>query len=439
MNILLANLHWPFSGDDSLAKMKHFHFPLGLALIASQIRRRRPGHDLFVIDNYVRTCNDEEVLSEIRARHIDCILLSQFLGNYQYRSLKNFIKKAANEFPGLRIIIGGPLASTVPGLLIEKTEGKNGQMICVVGEGEETIINLLDCIDAGGDLKKVRGLCFSEDGVVFTGNSGRISDLDSYPPPAYELFDMPFYLDYIKESGRCWEISASRGCYGSCSYCKLVFGREIHARSARSLVKEMEDLHSRYGIERFNFVDDNFLNSEAQVMEFCDRLEKSGLQLKWRFQARADRLNERLLDRMISVGLYDISLGIESGSQLILDEMDKKMSLGKAMSALKSMPQQLDSHANFIVGMPSESPQTIRETIAFIMESRVRHVSAGILTPFPGTRVYETARSKGLIEDEDEYCQAIGPVYVRPYVNLTAYSDEQLLAWAKEINEAARN
>lgn len=438
MNILLANLQWGYDADKSPEKMRHLHFPLGLGIIAGEIQKNRKDN-LFVIDNYIQDVTDEQVVNFIDINKIDCILLSMFLGNFQYYYLKRFIDNLTDIFPQLYVIIGGPLASTIPGLLIENTTASNKQVICVLGEGEETIVELLECIESKGNLNKVRGIAYKDTGVITTALRPRISDLDNCSRPAYDLFDTKEYVEYTRKTGRCWEIITSRGCYGSCIYCKLVFGKKITMRSAASIVKEMEDFYSAYGINRFNFVDDNFLNYAQQISDFSNALEKSDIKFKWRFQGRADRFSPFLADILIKVGLYDVTFGIESGSPEIIQEMDKHLNLEDALRNLRSMPDGLDTHGSLVVGMPNESHVTIEQTRQFIQDSGLKHIYAGILTLFPGTRIFNIAKKRGLITDEDSYCENLGPIYVKPYVNLTSYSDEQIIQWAELLNSINNN
>jgi len=209
-------------------------------------------------------------------------------------------------------------------------------------------------------------------------------------------------------------------------------------KSASCIVKEMEDFSLKYDINRFNFVDDNFLNSEKQVLAFYDALKKSKMEFKWRFQGRADRFTPTLAKKLVEVGLYDVSFGIESGSPIILKEMKKMLNIETARQNLKSLPEELDTHASFIIGMPSESHETIRQTIQFIKSTQIKNVNAGILTIFPGTPLYEQVMVKGVIKDEDDYCNRLGPAYVYPYINLTSYSDDQLLQWRDLVSQAAQ-
>ncbi|HNX82016.1 MAG TPA: radical SAM protein [Candidatus Omnitrophota bacterium] len=436
MNILLANIQWDHTSiSENLEKMTHLHFPLGLALIAGEIMRHRTD-TVSVVDNYIDTIGEKDILHIIKAQKIDALLVSMFLGNYQYAYVKKFITRTALEFPDLKIIVGGPLPSTVGDLLIKNTSGLHEQIICVLGEGEKTILELLECIEHKGDLSRVAGICYKSDRIHSTPARERLKDLDSGALPAYSLFNIEKYVSYVKKTNRCWEMVTSRGCYGSCSYCKLVFGKTITKKSVTHVVKEMEDFYAKYGVNKFNFVDDNFLNNRQQIVDFHSALKKSPVHFQWRFQGRADCFTPDFAVLLQEVGLYDVSFGLESGSSDILNQMSKNMRLDLVRKNLKSLPNDLKTHGSFIVGMPAESPETIADTIAFIKETGLQYAGAGILTLFPGTKIYAYDRDKGFIPDEDTYCENLGPVYVKPYVNLTRYPDEQLLAWATLINNS---
>jgi len=435
VNILLANLYWSHDSDNNLEKMKHLHYPTGLAIIAGEIKRRRRDN-LFTVDSYMGDIKDDEIFDCVDRNRIDFILLSMYLGNYQYRYLKRFINNIIRFFPKVTVIVGGAMASTIPEILLKNITSADKRVICVIGEGEETIVDLLNCLENKSDLNKVNGISYRDKRVLFTAERERIKNLDGYSRPAYDIFDTKRYVEYVKNNNRCWEISASRGCYGNCIYCKLVFGRKITMRSAGSVVGEMEDFHASYGLGSFNFVDDNFLNSERQVWDFYYALKKSSLKFRWRFQGRADYFSPGLAQSLLEVGLYDVSFGIESGSVDILTSMNKKMDLDKAGKNIKSLPPELQTHGCFIVGMPGETQDTIDQTIKFVKDVGLKHASAGILTAFPGTALYDMAKSRSMIKDEDEYCCNLGPAYARPYVNFTQYPDEQLVAWAQSINKS---
>ena len=135
------------------------------------------------------------------------------------------------------------------------------------------------------------------------------------------------------------------------------------------------------------------------------------------------------------VGCFDISMGIEAGCQRILDEIGKKLDVNLAAENVQGILNiNVDIHATFIVGIPSENQDSKNETLNFITKTGLKHVSAGILTPFPDTKICNEARIKGGITDEDEYCSKLGHSYEYPYINMTNYSNEQLLEWRYKID-----
>lgn len=415
---------------------KTLHFPMGLGLILAAIRSKTD-LQLSVLDNYVPGLSFEDILEKISSDAPDYILLTGFLGNYQYRFIVYALNKIKEVSPKSIVIIGGPMASCIPKLLIEKTSVD----FVVIGEGEATIVDLLLRLNNGDSINSCDGIAFRRaDGVAtVTSVRERIKELDEYPHPAYDLFQMEHYTEYVRKTGRCWEISNSRGCYAKCGYCRLTFGQKITFRPYDHILNEVRFIIENYGICRFNFVDDNFLNSARQVREFVDALETFEHKIQFRFQGRADKLTPELAKLLIDVGCFDISIGMESGSQRILDDMQKYLDVEKAANNIRGVLKLgVSIHATFIVGMPNEDFNSIKSTIDFIKYTGLPYVSTGILTPFPDTRIYTLAKERGLILDDHLYCLELGRVYEIPYVNLTKFSDEQLLTWRDEIDSCSK-
>jgi len=414
---------------------KTLHFPMGLGLILAALRSRM-NLQISVLDNYVPGLSFEDILKKLHSDSPTYILLSGFLGNFQYKFIVNAIGRIKEVSPTSLLIIGGPMASCIPKLLIQKTLID----FVVVGEGEATIIDLIQRLNDGTSIESCEGIAYrGEDGsAVVTPARARIKELGEFPIPAYDLFQIDYYTDYIKQTGRCWEISNSRGCYAKCGYCRLTFGQKITFRPFEHILNEVRYIIENYGINRFNFVDDNFLNSSRQVFEFVDALQNFDYPIQFRFQGRADKLTPELAKLLIDVGCFDISIGMESGSQRILDDMQKFLDVEKAAKNIRGvLSLGVSIHATFIVGMPNEDFNSIKSTVDFIKDTNLPYVSTGILTPFPDTRLYALAKDRGLIIDDHQYCMDLGRVYEIPYVNLTKFSDEQLLEWRDEIDSCS--
>jgi anaerobic magnesium-protoporphyrin IX monomethyl ester cyclase len=435
MNVLIANMHSRVL-EESPSNMRHLQFPTGLAIIAGVVARTRK-YSVHVVDDYTSDISESQLADYIDNHRINCILLSSFAGTYQYGYFKRLVN-LLSSFRQLQIILGGPLATTCHTVLHRNVSCPDGQIICVVGEGEDTVVDLLESIGGNRSLGRVDGISYKESGqVVTTKPRKRITLLALENFPMYEVFEMQKYVDYVKSTNRCWEISASRGCYNKCRYCKTVFGAKISFYSPAGIVLEMERISRRYGIFKFNFVDDNFLNSDIQFEAFLGGLKKSEEHFSWRFQGRVDKFASHSIERMKELGLWGVSLGIESGSEIILHEMNKLIDLRQARETISRLLENyVQVHGSFIVGMRHESPQTIDDTIQFIHSAGEIFVNAGILTLFPGSELYKEALQAGIIGDEDRYLENLGPVYTKPYTNMTAYADEYLLTWRERIANA---
>lgn len=436
MNIMLANLAPELSEDQARQadknKFKSLNYPLGLGIIAAVLTKA--GIRFKTVDTYVRETT-AGFIKTIASEKPDLVLMSGFLGNYMYAFLYSLSHKIKEASPQTRIIIGGPIASTIPELLV----GQCHLDYAVVGEGEKTILELLSALKDGRDIKAVKGVAFKDDkgNLVYTGDRERIKNLDLESEfPLYEAFPIQKYVDYLNETGRCWEISTSRGCYGNCTFCKLTFGNKITSYSNQSIVSHMQLVYERYRINRFSFVDDNFLNHPDKADEFVDLIMRQDIGFKWRFQGRADRISPEFVKRASKAGLYDISFGIESADPGILKQYGKKLDIKKAFEKLKAIKDMVNLNCNFIVGAPGETWDTIRKSEAFIKDLKLKTVNAGILMLFPGTALYEDALKKGHIRDEHQYCMNFGHPYDYPYINVSSLSDKELIEAKRLLMDA---
>ncbi|OGR27024.1 MAG: hypothetical protein A2277_15370 [Desulfobacterales bacterium RIFOXYA12_FULL_46_15] len=438
VKIILANLIPELDEAQALKadknKFKSLNYPLGLGIIANVLKKADIAFQ--TIDTYVKETTPG-FMETVGFEKPDLILMSGFLGNFMYAFLYKLTHKIKEVSPQSRIIIGGPIGSTIPELLVDRCKVD----YAVVGEGEKTIIELLDTIETGSNVKSVKGVVFKDDTgkVVFTGDRERIKDLDQESEfPLYDAFPIQKYIDYLNKTGRCWEISTSRGCYGSCTFCKLTFGNKITSYSNQSIIRHMCYVNERYNVNRFSFVDDNFLNHPGKADEFVDLLMQQDVDFKWRFQGRADRISPEFVKRASAAGLFDISFGIESADPEILKQYGKKLDIGKALDKLMAIKDIININCNFIVGAPGETWDSIKKSEAFIKQLKLKTVNAGILMLFPGTALYLEALKKGYIKDEHEYCINFGHPYDYPYINICNLSDNELIQAKQFLMDAVK-
>ena len=327
------------------------------------------------------------------------------------------------------------MATSIPDLLMRHSKID----YVVVGEGEETIKHLLIALMNRTDTREVKGIYGKDASEIFsTGYRPRIKLLSASHKTPYEIFDIDKYVNYLLETERCWEIITSRGCYGKCNFCHRSFGKHITYRDLSEVVNEMKFIKNKYNIDRFSFVDDNFLINERRAEEFICILKNERQKFKFRFQGRVDKLGDiNIIKNLKRVGCFDICYGIESGSQEIIDYMGKNININNAKENInKVLASDINVHASFIIGMPIESSESIDKTIQFIKETEIKNVNAGILTLFPGSDLYNYAIERKYIKDEDEYCEKLGEVYEQVHVNLTDYDDEQLIQWKNDVKNS---
>lgn len=436
MKILIANLNPDHNNSNSGHKIlnkRTLHFPTGIGIIAQSLKEDNRCFE--VIDTYVNIYHFN-IIKEIENIKPTVILISGFVGNYYYRYLKDIVRKIKIILPDVIIILGGPIATVIPEIIIKNTEVD----YAVIGEGEKTIIELLSALETGYDVSSVNGICYARDDYIpeFTAPRKRIERLSEKTFPLYDDFPINEYISYLEKTNRCWELSASRGCINQCTFCNRIFGNKITFYHPESIVNHMIYVHNKYGINRFNFVDDNFLNNTKWVYKYMKSLQNQKNDFKWRFQGRISSASVSLISDMKKLGLFGISFGFESGSQKMLNTYKKKSNIEHMEAILKKILPIVEVNGTFIVGGPGENHQTIGETEIFIRKTGLKNINAGILTLFPGSYLYKEAVREGLIDDEEKYCLELGPVYQKPYVNLSSLSDSDLINAKNYLNQLSQ-
>ena len=416
-------------------------FPSGLGYIATILRGA--GHEIEVLDINAQRLSKPEVERKIEEANFDLVGTGGMITLYKYiRWLVSVLKK---YHPDKKVVVGGSSASSIPRTLLERTQAD----IACISEGERTVKELVECLEGSGDLRKVLGIWFKDDNGEVRANPPReiIKDLDSIPFPAWDLFPLDIYLknpigapnvDKWKDGSSLVNIKSmnlvpSRGCPYKCIYCYHDFmGARFRHRSAENILKEIIYLKDRYGAEYFHFTDDCFIANTKNVLRFCDLLIQNGLKIEWGCAGRVNLMTEELIKKMKEAGCTLIGYGIESGSQRMLDAMNKKATVEEAKRAVRLTQKYLGwADCSFMVGTPGENKETIQETIDFCKELSLAPEVIFFITPYPGTELYEMAKGMGKIKDEEEYVLGLEEQGEKISVNFTNFSDEEL----REIKE----
>jgi len=313
-----------------------------------------------------------------------------------YPTAARVLKVCKRFDPGVVTVIGGPHVSFTAKETLERAPWID---IVVRGEGEETLVAVIRALEEGANLREVKGIAFHQDGaVVLTEPRPPIKDLDALPLPARHLLPLSKY--------RALEVPASvitsRGCPFGCIFCSApkMFGRRVRFRNPKLVVDEVEMLHKELGFEEIHFVDDTFTLNPRHVKDVCNEIIARDLHIDWHAYSRVDTINEDLLKIMREAGCYYICFGIESGSQEILNTIKKGITLDEAKRAVRlSAEAGMGMLLSFILGLPGETPETARQTVALAREFRDEYgVNFGfhLLAPLPGTEMREKADEYGI-------------------------------------------
>jgi len=404
------------------------NFPIGLGYIASVLRNA--GHEISVLDINAHRYSRETVERLIKEADFDMAATGNLITLYGYTKwLSGVLKK---HHPEKFLVIGGALATSAPEIVLGRTEAD----AIALGEGEATMLELADALGKKRGLEEVKGIWFKKGGKIVKNPPRELmKNLDELPFPAWDLFPVDIYLKYmhiekLPLSWKCMNISTVRGCPFNCSFCYNVFGvHTARARSPDSIIAEIKALKERYGVKAITFIDNLFITNRTKVLEFCEKMIEQKIGVAWVTSARVDVVDLELLKKMRQAGCAWISYGLESGSQKMLDAMNKSTTVEKMLKAIEATRKAgLFVYGSFMVGTPGETPETIKETVEFIKKIDLFVPGIFIATPYPGSDLYEFALKKGAIPNEEEFISKCGEAFDLT-VNVSGMSDAELLKW----------
>jgi len=301
------------------------------------------------------------------------------------------------------LIAGGPHPTVLPAETLEI-----GFDYIAIGEAEETLTELMALIYNKPDAKKLEdidGLAFKKDGQVVKTNKRKLLDVNELPFPAWHFFKVDNYSGYVRKRDRCLPIMGGRGCPENCTFCyKGVFGTSLRVRRPELVVDEIQYLKDNFNIEEFVILDENFTLKKAHVIEFCNLLLEREINLPWFLGSgvRVDAAEEEIVALMKKAGCYRASLGVESGNEEILKEYKKRINKNQVREAVALYKKYgYEVTLFFLIGAPSDTRETIKETIDFAIELDPDIVQFNAVMPFPGTALFDYYDSKGLLITKD--------------------------------------
>jgi len=390
--------------------------PLGVTYVAAACEQA--GCEVRIFDYIVRRYTKEKLSAELDGFAPHVVGATSVTMNF--KGAAAIIQDVKSHNPAIITMMGGPHVSyDWANTLVKYPEID----IIVVGEGEETLRELLPMIHDRAAWDTVRGIAFRKDGQAhFTGVRAFIEDLDTLPVPARHLLPISRY----RALGFPVSIITSRGCPNRCIFClgRRMVGHKVRYRTPRLIVDEIEDIIS-YGFTRINIADDLFTSDKVRVQEFCAELKRRGIKIPWSAFARVNTVDAGVLAVMRDAGCDAVSFGIESGNAGMLKLVKKGITLQQAVKAVQACKESgVSAFASFVIGLPGESPETLAETRTFA-EGLGIDCGFHLLAPFPGTAVREEQEKYDIeiLTDDWDLYDANVPIVRTSRVNETYIAD----------------
>ena len=370
----------------------HYQNPLiGLAYMAAVLDKN--GYKVTVIDCPPLNMTYEGLKREIARFEPDIVGITSVTVTFSSALQAAHVTK--ESCPRALVVLGGPHVTVMDEQTL--SEQPNADIV-VRGEGEETMLELAHLVSTSKlkDLNNVAGITFRKNNqIVRTHDRSFIQKLDQLPFPAYGFFPLSKYRRFGK---LILPIITSRGCVFNCSFCLAprMAGKKFRARSPKNVVDELEWMKDKYKPDAFTFHDETFTYNKKRVIEICDEIKKRGIGLPWDCSTRVDQISKEVLAKMFQANCQNVSFGVESGSQKILDAMRKGTTVEQNERAIKWAKEVGISVAiSVIIGYPGETFGMLKQTLDFIRRTEPDDVYMSLATPYPGIELYDLVKDLG--------------------------------------------
>lgn len=429
MDIVLIEIP-RYGGDpDERPGKVNGHLPnLGLCSLAAIAERE--GYRAAILDAAALQCSPRQILEHIRE------LKPRYVGitamTHTIRSVAFIAGLLKENIPGLTILLGGVHVTAAAAETLRRYPGCFD--VCVLGEGEATLPELLKTLEEKGDLNTVAGLAFTRDGdTIRTGQREFLRDMDSLPLPAWHLLPemkSHYGTTLISAGGRVSNhLLTSRGCPGRCIFCDTsVNGHKLRSFSPDYVMEMIDILHRKYGTEDIQFNDDTFVTFRKNLSVICEKLIAKNYKLIWSCDARAGDVTEEGLQLMKAAGCWQIAYGVESGSSRVLEFIRKKVTLDEIRRAFMwTKKAGISTKGFFIMGHPTETEESIRETVDLMLSLDIDVVGLTFFTVFPGSPIYPAIREYGRFDPDWDRTETyeVGNFIPR------GFTAEQLINWRR--------
>lgn len=406
MKVLVTNPPWPGPGYGARSDVRWPHkrsdkfieYPIYLAYVVAVLEKA--SIEVEFIDAVVEEMSISDFADTAAKTNPDMVVIECSTPSIKYdlSTAKSLKERMSDVFI---VLIGSH-----PTFFHREIMRDNPQVDAICrGEFDLTVRDLAVALSNGDKLNKVKGITYrNRQGVQENEDHPLIKNIDELPFPARHIVKSDYYRQGTFTGRRCTTVVSSRGCPHRCTYClwpKTLYGNRFRARSAENVVAEIEQVVKDFHIDEIYFDDDSLALNRARILRICQLINQKDIKVKWISQCRVDSMDEEILSVMKGAGCHYIRFGVESGSQKMLDIMRKGTTLAQIERAFDLCRKLgIKTQAFFLLGIPGETPQTMRESIEFAKKLRPDSAQFAVVVPHPGTELYEICQSKGWLKYE---------------------------------------
>jgi radical SAM superfamily enzyme YgiQ (UPF0313 family) len=377
-----------------------------MAYLASVLREDE--HAVTIYNQDLHHYPDEHITDYLNKNRFDIVAVGSIAGYYPYKKLLSFSKavNASINRKNFKYVLGGHMPSSDPEYFLSKTEAD----IVIKGEGEITFTNLTNDRIQEGQL---------------------VTDLDTLPFPAWDLFPMEYYrlqrMANIENNEFSMSMITGRGCSFHCTFCyRLTPG--IRLRSVNNIVEEIKQLKSLYNISYIDFADDLTFASKQRTVELCEAFIKNDLNIKWRCEGRLNYTDSDILKLAKRAGCVFINYGIEALDDTVLANMKKALTVSQIIKGVEAtIAEGISPGLNVIFGNVGDGYMTLNKAVDFLMKyddgSQIRTIRP--VTPYPGCELFDYAIKTGKLKDTADFYENKHVNSDLSTVNFTGLSDSE--------------
>jgi len=402
--------------------------PLGLAYIAASIREA--GHEVCVVDGpgsaprtffdfneiRIRGLTNEQIVEKIpmdvQVVGVGCMFTSHWV------HVRELLKDIRQALPDVFLVMGGEHVTGFPEFSLERAPLD----AVVLGEGEETIVQVLDHVEKGKSLETVHGVAYRdrEGAICVNPRRQRIGDLDAIPKPAWDLFDIEKYHEVNQphgaSQGKFMPMLATRGCPFSCTFCTSpnMWTTEWQPRNFKLVVDEMQEYCEKYSVTDFQFEDLTAIVKKQWINDFCDEIIRRGMDITFQLPSgtRSEGIDYEVAKKLKAAGCHEFAFAPESGDPRILKAIKKKVHLPTMFQSAKAaLRAGINVGCFFIIGFPEDDYKSVLRTYAAIIKCALiglTNVNLNAYSPQPNTESFNQLQKDGVITElSDEYLMSL--------------------------------